>query len=221
MALSNLLISNNVVRNVTNGINIIGAGTYTNVDVVNNSFYGGLNGISIPGTLNSSNILNNAFNGNTSLGTGILVGTLASTTIDYNVVFGYAVEYGGSATRGSNGIITDPLYRSSTDLRVLQGSACIDKGTDVSSYGITEDIRAESRPQIMIGYPPSDNGTDIGAYEMLQSELTPNTYYVNAGGTNTPPYANVASGANSFTDLLSNVSLGGQDIIEVVDNGVI
>ncbi len=47
------------------------------------------------------------------------------------------------------------------------------------------------------------------------------TYFVNAGGTNTPPFSSAGDGATTFASLLANETIASSDIIEVVDNGVI
>ncbi len=222
MALSNLLFSNNVVRNVTAGVSLTGDGT--NVDVVNNSFYGGTSGVDIQGTLDSGKIINNALDGNTSDGTGFFIGTVNSSVVDYNDVYGYSAAYGGDASGGANSFTTDPNFVSGTDLKIAKGgSDCIDSGAGSGTYAEVPavDYRDQSRPVDIPGFPDVDNGTDIGAYEMLVSELFATTYYVNASGSNIAPYADVASGAHSIETVNTNVTLEAEDIIEVVDNGVI
>ncbi len=219
MALTNLLISNNVSRNVTNGINVTGSAN--NVDIINNSFFGGTNAIVISGTY-AGKAVNNAMDGNVSAGTGISVGS-GSPTIDYNVVYSYNTAYGGVASAGAASFTSNPLFTSGADLRVKTYSPCIDSGAGSDTYdGVpSDDVREQARPVVISGYTSVDNGTDIGAYEMLAVELDPQPiFYVNASGSNSSPFDSSNSGALNFGSLFDSIPFFTDgDIIEVVQNG--
>lgn len=179
------LIANNVIYN--NGSSGVEVFESAHVDIVNNSFYGnddnpyenevtyGTGPTSPPtrgeialgdivnGTnFSDTNVYNNVIY---SLPGGIPINLYvpcATCKIDYNLTYGGANVYGGTATGiGTHNISVDPLYvapaatpLSSVNLQLQAGSPAIGAGT--SMLAPTTDINGKARP--------SANGYTMGAY---------------------------------------------------------
>ena len=87
-------------------------------------------------------------------------GTPSTLTVEYSDVHGgeasVYIEEGSSQSWLEGNLEADPLFAGEGDYHILDGSPCIDAGTDV---GVTEDMDGDPRPQ---GY-----GFDIGSDENL------------------------------------------------------
>ena len=128
---SNSVIANNTSRDFVNAI--VCDGEFTAVDIINNIFVG--------------------------WGTGIIVVTYTSGTLDYNDIYGFGVLYsisGGSVTNGVNSISKEPRFEPDTSFfhdvysfgLLKSDSPCIDAGIGVDIFGSvpTDDFRDSARP---------------------------------------------------------------------------
>jgi hypothetical protein len=147
---SNIKIQNNTITAALAsyaGIHVSAWGNITNLDIQNNIINGvfgrpirfTLNGSGTP-TIYNPTVTNNDFYGNTT----------TSVYYDGAVTYDNLIE--------SNNITGDPMVRSSTDLRLQEGSSCINAGINI---GLTSDYLGHS----IIGLP------DIGAYEWRSNPI--------------------------------------------------
>jgi len=171
----NVIIDNNRYFSCARGIWIQQAAV--NVHVVNNSFYDVDRAIDFDSSLTTSNILNNAMDGQGGT-TGIEVQNYVSGVVDYNIIHDYTTDInivGGAVSAGPNNSTDDPLFVSPADLQLQSGSPAIDAAIRTGYENIvpTVDCTGLSRPQDNIVVVDADDGTDIGAFEMPASVIIP------------------------------------------------
>ncbi|HXS37412.1 MAG TPA: choice-of-anchor Q domain-containing protein, partial [Flavipsychrobacter sp.] len=131
-----------------------------------------------------------------------------SSLIINNTYLGYGVDGVGSAYpyyTGSNNISTfsEPSFvdTSRGNYTLLPCSATINTGND-SFNNISTDLS---------GKPRKYGTIDMGAFEYERPNIMPDTVYVNAAATD--PYANGASWADAFSDLVIALNLACNDTI--------
>lgn len=218
-------VKNNIIRDMSqDGILFSGnCGTQPH-SVCNNSVRNCTNyGISVGGGsgMQDSHILNNVVHGGNGCAVGIRTFAQASTFSDSNCAYGCTANLQLGGTSGPNNITVDPLFVSSTDLKLKVHSPCLDAGRGSNSYAVvpSDDIRGQSRPVVLPNVTNVDNGTDIGAYEMLASEVQQVPFYVNPSGSGVAPFDSSNTGAVNFGTLLSSITLFDDDVIYAVQDG--
>lgn len=152
---SALVVGSVFGNNSHSGITVSGGGS--SVTVWNSTFaYNKNDGINAgAGTVKVRNSIM-AFNSNYGIRAG---GTVDA---DYNLVFGNLSGVVMGMTLGPNDIAANPLFRSTTDFRLLPGSPAINHGT-TPDIPITEDLLGAERP--------GRGGFDMGAYEPDGTEV--------------------------------------------------
>ncbi len=206
-------IRNNVINSMDsfhfNTINLA-APTLTNSSVVNNSLFQA-------GGIFVNNADANLVVANNTLSRGseswfiyaIQVTAAAGASFNNNNIYGYTNPYfvSGGITYGTSNTQLDPLYDSTSNLHLQAGSPCIKTG---ASYGVYSSVPTT-------GYDGTARQSlvcDIGAYE-----TTPNTYFVNNGGSATYPFDTEIKGAVNFNQLLGVITLSNWDTVEVSNAG--
>lgn len=177
----NLKSYNNVsIDSLDASINI--SSDINNSIIANNSISRCQSGIIMNGELTNSNIVNNIVVG---FSVGVFITDVVSSIIDYNNVFGFTELYSTNIEVGSHSLSLDPKFVD--DSCFLGRSKCIDAGVgnSLTSYLLPyNDIRDVERPQVILSQFV-DDGTDIGAYEILLSEFTeldaPNNFVISLG----------------------------------------
>jgi parallel beta-helix repeat protein len=139
-----------------------------NTQIYNNVIYGNGTesatyspGITVGSGPTNTKIWNNTIYGNLGYGIQIYPGS-PNNIVKNNIVINNkngAIDNQGAATVISNNLSVDPSFvnAAASDFRLQSGSAAIDAGTDLSSFGITTDINGLNRPRGL--------SFDIGAYE--------------------------------------------------------
>lgn len=191
---TNLKIINNVITENGDAAIYMGAACPSS-KIINNTFCcqystvpSGLPGIYINNTADQcvgTQIINNIIyveSNNNSYGIDISGVDLPDQ--DYNCIFGVTGdEYKGVATQGANNIHADPLFvnLAGGDLKLVSNSPCLDAGAGVGIYADvpTVDYRGMARPQDL-GWGNVDDGTDIGAYEMDDTEVSFSSFSSNS-----------------------------------------
>ncbi len=126
----------------------------SNTEFYNNTIVGnGRWAISIDNATHTK-IKNNIIDSNNSGAIYISSKANSGHTIDYNNYYGKDFS-----SKGSNGLYANPLFKdkANNDYTLTSQSPALNKGEDLTSRGITEDILGAPRPQ--------GNGFDIGAFE--------------------------------------------------------
>jgi len=171
----NVSIKNNRFYRCSSGLRL-SDNAAVNFDVCNNSFNDVVNPIKFGSNLTTSNILNNAMDGQGSIGTGVYVQNYVSGSMDRNVIhdFDTDVTIVSGAVTDLNTDNSDPLFVSITDLHLQNGSPCIDQGVGNGTNDAVPTVDADGteRPIDQTGVENADDGTDIGAYEEEYIEKT-------------------------------------------------
>jgi len=173
-------ITNNVVAKVYNGISQTQSITpvSASTEYYNNTVFDfaniGINALQD----RTAKIYNNIIDGNNRSGGfswGVYYTSGYGVSEDYNDFWrctsaAVAEGYNVSTNIGTSSFSADPIFfdTANDDFRIWTNSPCIDTG--LSGLVLT-DYRGTSRPQVIPGYTPTTDGTDIGAYEMLETEL--------------------------------------------------
>ena len=92
--------------------------------------------------------------GNGGVGAVEQYGGTVAATVEHSNIWGNGSDYVGSAAPGTGTISQEPGFTSATDLRLAEGSPCIDAGSD--SVAPSEDLDGASRP--------TDGDTTVGAF---------------------------------------------------------
>jgi len=153
-----IIRNNSIHNNNSRGISILASNVNINSSayIFNNSLYNNGNS-SYPENIRvigvSSLTLNNnvTARANDNLGPEVNVSGVSSKIVDYNNFYGNI----SGITRGPNGMNTDPLFKSITDLRPQASSPLIDSGVTLDGFYI--DGVGVTRPQKI--------SWDIGGYE--------------------------------------------------------
>ncbi len=155
------LVANNV--SWMNGGSGMHAYKSDNVDFINNTAWNNGQMVGYPeiglNNANNSRVTNNIMyarsGGNTTWGTGSLVGN----------VFNHNIQFGPHPSSGANDLFVDPKFRfldplnpAACDFRLLDTSPAIDAGTVISGMTPVVDVTGLARPQ--------RSGIDRGAYEL-------------------------------------------------------
>jgi hypothetical protein len=152
------------------------ASNANNVKVFNNTILGVILGISVLGIANDLKIINNIITvtpgGLYPQIAGIRIANFNSGVLDYNCIYGFNTTYNiaGSISAGLHNTQLDPKMDG---LLLKALSPCIDSGAGVATDADIPiiDIRGIDRPQVIPFYVHVTDGTDMGCYEMLASEV--------------------------------------------------
>lgn len=152
------------------------ASNVNNVKMFNNTILGVVAGISVLGAANDFKVMNNIITvtpaGPYPPDAGVKIRNFNSGTLDYNCIYGFGTTY------DITGIVVPGLYNKQLDPKMngllLQAlSPCIDAGAGIAIDADVPivDIRGIDRPQVIPFYVHVTDGTDMGCYEMLESEV--------------------------------------------------
>src|SRR5215831_10478923 len=188
----NTTVINNVsIRNASNGLQICGGYTASNMKVYNNVFaWNGHDGIIMWETMSGIEIKNNICINNGLYGICVSGATGSGVVMDHNALYGNSAgnyssfTYNGSTVSYTLGttITSDPKLANETqsafDAHLTSGSPAIGAGLNLSST-FTTDMTGAARP--------SSGAWDLGAYAYGSSsqQVTPPTVNMTAPGNGT------------------------------------